>query len=164
METTESPAGAASFVGIEVSKAAPGVARRPAHQAGRPRNEAAGIGEVVGQLRALSPHLVVLEATGGLERLVVAALALAALPVVVVTPRQVRDARPRHGPVGQDRCLGRGGDARTLPRPCAPPPTPPAPRPTPNSRRRRRPPRRRQPLGGMAGPGKEAPAQALAPR
>src|SRR5262249_59647156 len=91
METTESPAGAASFVGIEVSKAAPGVALRPAQQAWRSPNEAAGIAEVVGQLRALSPHLVVLEAAGGWERLVGAALALAELPVAVVNPRQVRD-------------------------------------------------------------------------
>src|SRR5262249_22343116 len=161
METTESPAGAASFVGIEVSKAAPGVALRPAQQAWRSPNEAAGIAEVVGQLRALSPHLVVLEATGGLERLVVAALALAALPVVVVTPRQVRDARPRHGPVGQDRCLGRGGDARTLPRPCAPPPTPHAPCPPRNSRRWRRSPGRRQHLVGMLSAEKQRLQQAL---
>ena len=37
------------------------------------------------------PRLIVLEATGGLERRAVAALAGAALPVVAVNPRQVRD-------------------------------------------------------------------------
>jgi len=37
------------------------------------------------------PELIVLEATGGYELLVVAALVAAALPVVVVNPRQVRD-------------------------------------------------------------------------
>jgi len=47
--------------------------------------------ELVGRLQALAPHVIVLEATGGLERLVVAALALAGLPVAVVHPRQVRD-------------------------------------------------------------------------
>ena len=39
----------------------------------------------------LSPALVLLEASGGLELTLVAALAAAALPVVVVNPRQVRD-------------------------------------------------------------------------
>jgi transposase len=91
METTESPAGAAIYVGIDVSKAALDVALRPAQQAWCSPNEAAGIAELVDQLRALRPQLVVLEATGGLERLVVAALALAELPVAVVNPRQVRD-------------------------------------------------------------------------
>ncbi len=39
----------------------------------------------------LGPALVLLEATGGLELPLVASLAAAALPVVVVNPRQVRD-------------------------------------------------------------------------
>ena len=49
------------------------------------------LAEVIGRLQPLAPHLIVLEATGGLERLAVAALALAGLPVVAVNPRQVRD-------------------------------------------------------------------------
>ena len=39
---------------------------------------------------ALSPELVALEATGGFETVVAAALAAAGLPVVVVNPAQVR--------------------------------------------------------------------------
>ncbi len=46
-----------------------------------------GIAELVAQLQALVPQLSVLEATGGVERLVVAALALAGRPVAVVNPR-----------------------------------------------------------------------------
>jgi len=46
--------------------------------------------QVVTQLLALAPTLIVLEATGGLETRVVSALAAAQLPVVVVNPRQVR--------------------------------------------------------------------------
>ena len=42
-------------------------------------------------LQAQSPTLVVLEATGGLEVPLAAALAVAGLPVAVVNPRQVRD-------------------------------------------------------------------------
>jgi transposase len=54
-------------------------------------NDETGIAAVVDRLQALAPHLIVLEATGGLERLVAAALALAGLRVAVVNPRQVRD-------------------------------------------------------------------------
>jgi len=43
------------------------------------------------RLRPLAPTLVVLEATGGFEHAVVAALATAGMPVVVANPRQVRD-------------------------------------------------------------------------
>ena len=43
------------------------------------------------RLKTLSPALIVLEATGGLELPVVAALGAAGLPVVVVNPKQVRD-------------------------------------------------------------------------
>jgi transposase len=42
-------------------------------------------------IQSFSPCLVVLEATGGLERAAVATLAAKSLPVVVVNPRQVRD-------------------------------------------------------------------------
>jgi transposase len=41
-------------------------------------------------IQSFSPRLVVLEATGGLERGAVTALAVKGLPVVVVNPRQVR--------------------------------------------------------------------------
>jgi transposase len=51
----------------------------------------AGVAAVVGHCVTLQPTLIIIEATGGLERGIVAALALAGLPVVVVNPRQVRD-------------------------------------------------------------------------
>ena len=47
--------------------------------------------QVVTDLQALTPTLVVLEATGGYERAVTAAIAAAQIPVAVVNPRQVRD-------------------------------------------------------------------------
>ena len=46
---------------------------------------------LVERLRSITPTLIVLEATGGYELLAVVALAAAALPLVVVHPRQVRD-------------------------------------------------------------------------
>ena len=44
----------------------------------------------VERMQTLQPALLVLAATGGLERLVTSALATAGLPVVVVNPRQAR--------------------------------------------------------------------------
>lgn len=51
----------------------------------------AGLAELLKELKALAPQLIVLEATGGLERSLVAQLAAATLPVVVINPRQARD-------------------------------------------------------------------------
>ena len=50
-----------------------------------------GVRQLVSQLKALEPVMVLLEASGGLEVPLVAALAADAVPVVVVNPRQVRD-------------------------------------------------------------------------
>jgi len=63
------------------------------HGAGAPWQVAydpAGLKQVVAQLRALAPTLMVVEATGGLETRLVSALAAASLPVAIVNPRQVR--------------------------------------------------------------------------
>ena len=49
------------------------------------------------RVQALDPARIVLEATGGYERAVVAPLAAADLPVVVVNPRQTRDFARAHG-------------------------------------------------------------------
>ena len=49
-----------------------------------------GVAALVERLAALAPALVVLEATGGMEVRLAAALAAAGLPVAVVNPRQVR--------------------------------------------------------------------------
>jgi transposase len=65
---------------------------------------------LVEQLQALHPTLIVLEATGGLERAATAALATAGLPVVVVNPRQVRDFARATGQLAQTDAL----DARAL--------------------------------------------------
>lgn len=96
LSDTQEQATVAHFVGIDVSKTALDVAVRPSGEAWRCANEEAGSAALVARLRPLGPQLIVLEATGGLERLVVAALvvaalALAPLPVAVVNPRQARD-------------------------------------------------------------------------
>jgi len=79
------------IVGIDVSKDRLDVAVRPAGKAFVVERSAAGLEGLVARLRELAPYLVALEATGGYETIVAAALAGAALPVVIVNPAQVRD-------------------------------------------------------------------------
>lgn len=79
------------YVGIDVAKARLDVAVHPAGELWSVRNEEEEIIQLVSRLQALSPALIVLEATGGVELPLVAALAAAGLPVVPVNPRQVRD-------------------------------------------------------------------------
>lgn len=80
-----------SFIGIDVSKDRLDVAQRPKVASWFVANTDEGIQELVQRLASDQPALVVLEATGGLETAVVAALVAAQMPTVVVNPRQVRD-------------------------------------------------------------------------
>jgi transposase len=80
-----------SFVGIDVSKLQLDIAVRPANKRWSAANTEADIARVVETLKELSPQVIVVEATGGMEMPLVAALSQACLPVVVVNPRQVRD-------------------------------------------------------------------------
>lgn len=79
----------AVFIGIDVGKAHLDVAERPSGTTWRVAHDEAGITELVDRWRVQPPTLIVLEATGGLEVDVAAALATAGLAVVVVNPRQV---------------------------------------------------------------------------
>ena len=104
------------FVGIDVAKAQLDIALRPTGDRWAVPNEEASIASLVAQLQAAHPTLIVLEATGGYQRAVVAALAAAALPVVVVNPRQARDFAKATGP---KRIRWMRAPWRTLPRPSA---------------------------------------------
>lgn len=79
------------FIGIDVSKERLDVAIRPSGERESVTNDRAGIEVLIQRLREVQPSLIVLEATGGLERGVTRALTSAEFPVVVVNPRQVRD-------------------------------------------------------------------------
>lgn len=79
------------YIGIDVAQEWLDIAVRPEGDAWRARNDEAGITELTSQLVERAPRLVVLEATGGLETALASALTLAALPVVIINPRQVRD-------------------------------------------------------------------------
>jgi transposase len=85
-----SPA-APAFVGIDVAKDRLDVHLRPSGEAFAVGRDAAGLGALVERLAGLAPSLVVLEATGGFEMTVAAALGAAQLPLAVVNPRQIRD-------------------------------------------------------------------------
>lgn len=78
-------------VGIDVAKERLDVAVRPGDERWSVSQGEQGLSELVARLQALGPSLIVLEASGGWEAPVVATLAVAGLPVVVVNPRQVRD-------------------------------------------------------------------------
>ena len=80
-----------SFVGIDVSKDRLDVHVRPSGQTFAVVRDGKALEQLVSDLRALPPTLIVLEATGGFEIAVAAALASAGLPLAVVNPRQIRD-------------------------------------------------------------------------
>jgi transposase len=79
------------YVGIDVSKDRLDIAVLPGGDPWSAANTAEGICQVLKAMEEMAPELIVLEATGGLEMPLVAALAEVGLPVAVVNPRQVRD-------------------------------------------------------------------------
>ena len=100
--------GEARFVGIDVSKAQLDVAVRPTGKRWVLPYDETGIEGLIPQIVDLEPALVLLEATGSLELPLVAALAAAALPVVVVNPRQVRDFAKATGTLAKTDALDAG--------------------------------------------------------
>lgn len=84
------------FAGIDVSKDRLDLAVRPGDPRRVPYDDA-GIQLLVEHLQAVAPAVIVLEATGGLELPLVAALAAAELPVVIANPRQIRDVAKAAG-------------------------------------------------------------------
>jgi transposase len=79
------------IIGIDVSKDRLDVAVRPSGEAFAVERNAHGLELLVARLGELSPYIVALEATGGFETVVAAALAGARLPLVIVNPAQIRD-------------------------------------------------------------------------
>jgi transposase len=79
------------YLGVDVAKASVTLASEPAGLTGEFATDPAGLHVLVQAAQAQPVTLVVVEATGGYEAPVVAALVTAGLPVAVVNPRQVRD-------------------------------------------------------------------------
>ena len=87
----EQPPASPGFVGIDVSKDRLDVHVRPSGQSFAVARDGKGLERLASGLRSLAPALIVLEATGGFEVTVAAALAGAGLPPAVANPRQTRD-------------------------------------------------------------------------
>jgi transposase len=81
---------APTFVGIDVSKHRLDIHLCPSGESFAADYDDEGVAGLVERLAALAPALVVLEATGGLEVRLAAALAAAGLPVAIDNPRRVR--------------------------------------------------------------------------
>ena len=80
----------AVYVGIDVSQARLDVHVLPGGEAFAVARDGKGLEELIERLRALLPQLIAVEATGGFETIVAAAVAGAGLPLVVVNPAQIR--------------------------------------------------------------------------
>jgi len=100
------------YVGIDVSKATLDVAILPLGRHFVVSNDEVGIDELLSGLEDLRPILVVLEASGGYERPVAAAIAASGIAVAVVNPRQTRDFARATGKLAKTDAL----DAKALAR------------------------------------------------
>src|SRR5690554_1905230 len=99
-----------NWVNIDVAKAHVDVYQSSSGHEEQVSNEEQAIAALAVRLQAATPTLIVLEATGGLERALVAQLLAAKLPVVVANPRQVRDFAKATGKLAKTDRL----DARVL--------------------------------------------------
>ena len=99
-----------TFVGADIAKDQVDVHIRPTDERVQFSRDEAGLAELVARLQPLGPRLVVLEATGGYEIPVAAALASAGVPVAVVNPRQIRDFARATGQLAKTDAL----DARIM--------------------------------------------------
>ena len=78
-------------VGIDVSQDALDISLRPTEQSCRSSYLSDDLSELTETPLGLSPKFIVVEATGGLELPLTAALCAAELPVALANPRQTRD-------------------------------------------------------------------------
>jgi transposase len=100
------------YVGIDVAKATLDVAIGSDGELVQVENSEAGIARLLQRLGEAAPTLVVLEATGGYESVVVAAIVGRGIAVAVVNPRQVRDFAKATGVLAKTDRI----DARVLAR------------------------------------------------
>jgi transposase len=101
-----------TFIGIDVSQDQLDVHVRPSDQAFAVARDGEGLAALIDRLGPLKPYLVVLEATGGFEQTVAAALVAAAIPLAVVNPRQIRDFARATGQLAKTDAL----DAKAIAR------------------------------------------------
>ncbi len=95
-------------VGIDVAKHQLDVALHPNGEAWSVSNDERGINTLVKRLQAVTPNLIVLEATGGLETAAASALTVAGLPCAIINPRQARDFAKATGQLAKTDRLDAG--------------------------------------------------------
>jgi len=110
MTTTPTLIPAGLHIGIDVAKQTLAVCCHQTQEVWTTANDAAGHAALVTRLAALTPQRIVLEATGGYEAALAAALCAAALPVAVVNPTQARAFARAIGQLAKTDAL----DARML--------------------------------------------------
>ena len=112
-------------VGIDVSKRHLVIAVDPTGEQWTSDTTTAAIAALVVRLQDVRPRIIVVEATGGYERAVVAALAAAELPIAVVNPRQARAFAQALGRTAKTDAIDAailaafGGRLEVMPRPVA---------------------------------------------
>lgn len=85
------------FVGIDVSKDRLDIAVLGESKASQASNDEKGIASLAKKMKAMEPELIVVEATGGYQRVVVDALFGSGLAVAVVNPSRVRQFARAYG-------------------------------------------------------------------
>ena len=98
------------FVGIDVAKDRLDVHVLPGGEAFAVARDSEGLAALVERLGAVRPYLIALEATGGFETVVAAALAAAQLPLAVINPRLIREFARAAGQLAKTDSL----DARII--------------------------------------------------
>lgn len=78
------------IVGIDISKDQLDIHLLPSQTSFSVSRDSKGLEELIRHIAGLDPKLVVMEATGGFETIVAAAIAAARLPLAVVNPRRIR--------------------------------------------------------------------------
>jgi transposase len=101
-----------TYIGIDVSKDRLDVHVRPSDEAFAVGRDSEGLVALIERVGLLDPYLVVLEATGGFELTVAAALVAAGMPLAVVNPRQIRDFARATGQLAKTDAL----DAKAIAR------------------------------------------------
>jgi transposase len=119
-----------TFIGIDVSKDRLDVHVLPSEEAFAVGRDSEGLVALIERLGSLDIHLAVLEATGGFEQTVAAALVAAKIPLAVVNPRQIRDFARATGKLAKTDAL----DAKAIANFAAK--VQPEPRPVPDEQAR----------------------------
>jgi transposase len=79
------------FIGVDISQDSLDMVAYPTGQIWQYKNSKGGITKAIAKLRGLELKLIVMEATGGLEKPLCKALFQAGLPAAIVNPRRIRD-------------------------------------------------------------------------